>query len=134
MKAAIQILQDEITPNTLGIFWITESGLSKETPLFREFDYFTNGQISNFLKTSGDRESSFSKNIFIQKNFGEDSFICHLRDHNEDRKESLKQLKSLVDAVKTERNQLIIINKSKHDYEKDIRDLYPKAVVRELNI
>ncbi len=134
MKSTIQILQDEITPNTLGIFWITESELSKETPLFREFDYFTNGQISNFLKMAAERENVFSKNIFIQKNFGEDSFICHLKNENEDRKESLKQLKSLVDAVKTERNQLIIINKSKHDYEHEIRNLYPKAEIRELNL
>lgn len=134
MKSSIQILQDEITPNTLGVFWITPTPLSKETPLIREFDYFTNGQISNFLKAESPELKKFSKNIFIQKNFGEDSFVCHLQDISSERSESLKQLKSLIDSVKTERNELVVINTTEHNYSGELEKLYPKSVIRTLKI
>lgn len=133
MKSTIQTLQDEITHNTLGIFWITESPLTKETLLVQEFDYFTNGQISNFLK-AGQTNSNFTKNIFIQKNFGEDSFICHLQDKENDRKESLLQLKSLVDAISTERNELILVNLSSYNYSAVLEKLYPAALIKTLKL
>ncbi|MCK5884835.1 MAG: hypothetical protein KAG61_14185 [Bacteriovoracaceae bacterium] len=134
MKSAIQILQDEITPYTLGVFWITPSPLTKDTPLTREFDYFTNGQISNFLKTKSPEEKKFTKNIFIQKSFGEDTFICHLQDVLSERAESLMQLKSLIDSVKTERNELVLINTTSHDYSLELKKLYPKLTIRCIKI
>lgn len=130
----IQKFLDTVDSTVLGIFWITDSPLSPNLPQIKEMDYLSNGQLSQHFKRDQGVASLHSKNIFIQKSFGQDFFICHLHHNPAEVKDSMNQIKSLVENVHSSRKKLLLLNCTSYDYLKTITSLFSHSEIVEFSV
>ncbi len=106
MKNDLQTLQDQITPEILGIFWITNEKLTDHPRPFHAIDYFLDGILTN-----ASLEKTNSKNFFITRNFDQAFFVGHLQNNNPDLQKEIKEIMTLVRAFKTSLKNILVRNK-----------------------
>jgi len=120
-KSSIEILQDAITPDVLGVFWLTEDKLLNKPAPFSTLDYFLDGLLTSFYQKrkglSENREEVSRKNFFISRNFGGPFFVWHLETSHKELKEELKNLMEMAKKMNTagKRSLLVLNNKQKKD-------------------
>lgn len=130
----IQELLDRVDSSVLGVFWITQAALTPDLPLASEMDYLSNCQLSQYFKRTQGIASAQHNNIFIQKSFGQDFFICHLHQPPQEEDSALEQIQSLVSGLKSNKNKLIVISDTKSDYRLLIANKFPHLTVDQFSL
>lgn len=102
MKANIQKLQDAISPEAIGIIWITKELLCSTPKPFYSLDYFLDGQLSQY--NSRNKDNKHIRTAFFTKNFDHKFFVFHSTDKNIDEVFNLAKNKEKIN------NKIIIVD------------------------
>ncbi len=102
-------LQDHIKTNTAGIIWITKEKLSHKLNLYNDLNYFFNGLITQYLKTSKNKEKNDGINFFISNNFNDSFFLGHLTIQTNNLQDYLKNLILLINNKNWENMDEILV-------------------------
>ena len=65
-------LTEQITPEFLGIIWVTKDQLNKRPKYFDQIDYLFNG-----LLTHSNLAAPHKKSIYMGKSYGRPFFLAH---------------------------------------------------------
>jgi hypothetical protein len=121
------ILKAALTPQVLGLFWITSTNLSQFPSPFLEMDYFLDGLLTRYIQQRQNRKKQTleEKNFFVSESFGTPFFVAHLKDHESVLKE-LEELMELIKPLAREGKRKILLLDKNHNHlaalEKDYRD------------
>lgn len=126
---SIQKMLDAVDARVLGVFWITKEPLSPTLPLAKEVDYLSNSQLAQYYIRSHGVATMQQSNIFIQKSFGEDFFICHLHQPINAEESAVKQIKALIQGIKSQRKKMIVIDNTERNYQQLISKEFPELEV-----
>lgn len=122
-----KILIDLVTPEVMGVFWITKSPLRRSLAGFDQLNYLFDGLISQFV--ASEEVSEKRANIFFTENFNQTIFLAHLNisgiSHSEIAGEIDEQI-ALIQANAKGRKRLLVIQDSDSDWDQQLNKRYPQ--------
>jgi hypothetical protein len=115
LKHSIEHLSKNLSADTFGIVWLTDSTLNYDTPGVYEFNYLLDGIL---LKRIAQNETlpveQRKSNFFLGQSFGKPIFISHvLVEHKNDLKLSFNHLDTALPLIE-EGSKIQIFNRSKN--------------------
>ena len=126
MNKNIQILQDTITPEITGIFWITSTPLTDRPKPFEAIDYFLDGLLTQYVKHVTDQVTdSNTKNFFACENFGKQFFVGHLLRDSKNIEHDFREIISLTKALDRTEKQVAVIDFESDKYIQILKSKYP---------
>ena len=121
-------LIDLISPNTLGILWITEKNPQKNEDIYIQIDYILDSLLTKSAEEFLSKTRDHSKNnVFISENFGEKIFFCHFL--GKEKSVALKQVNDVINLFSKDRElkkNVLIINQSKISITKECTKKFPQ--------
>lgn len=139
MNNSIEYLSKNISSDTSGIIWLTDTPLSYDMPGVFEFNYLLDGIL---LKRIAENENlpleKRKSNFFLGQNFGEVIFISHVLIENKKDLEIVYQhLVTALPLIENE-NKIKIFNRSKNTANtnvlKEFSNRYKELSFEHLNI
>jgi hypothetical protein len=109
-----QILQDSITPEVLGIFWLTDSCLTERPHLFNELDYFCNGLLTRYQTETNNAQK---KNFFVSKSYGAPLFLGQFQNSSNIEQEDFNQFMYLSKSLNSDKKTILLINLENTKYQ-----------------
>ena len=120
MKNDMDILQESITFNVMGVLWITKENLMEYPRPFHSLDYFFDGLLMNYHQH---RQDYFSKdkniNFFISNHFDTFFFMGHVQWGQENPRQNLHKLLEHMQSFKKKKGPLLTLDFSDenlHEY------------------
>ena len=105
-----QQIQSHLTPQTLGVLWLTNGQMAFENKPFVQLDYLFDGVLTKFLN---DNEMANNSSFFIGNQFGKPFFLGQ-SDYNDEKFESsLAGFLTLMKPKAEERQKILVINHEK---------------------
>lgn len=118
MKTDIQKLLDAITPDVLGVFWLTSTELHTRPRPFDALNYVLNGLLSEYChnkdiiekdeKTLNVNSDSKYKNFFSSNNYGAPFFVAHLKENVSLVEQDFINLMTLAQTLKKQNKTTIL--------------------------
>ena len=71
-------IKDYISPQTLGILWLSDRSLLEFSDYFYELDYLLDGLLTNYHHQIAKDRKTTDKNFFVSQSFGGPFFLGHL--------------------------------------------------------
>lgn len=142
MNLGIKHLSKNITPETVGIIWLTDESLNYQSPGIYEFNYLLDGivfkSLDNKLEKIKEENNKLKTNFFLGENFGTPLFIGHVV------VEGKEDIKKMYDHIKISENflkddsKIYIYNRSKNTANQNILKIlsekYNQIIFENLNI
>lgn len=118
-------LVDLVTPETIGLFWITNSSLNRELKGFEEINYLFDGLISQFL--FGQSVVEKRANIFFTDNFSKTLFLAHITAEGASKSEiagDIDEQVALIQSNMQGRIKILILQDTTHDWAAELSKRY----------
>ena len=133
MNQQLKIVNDQFTPEIIGLIWISNDELSLNLKGFEEFNYLFDGLLSLFLYgEESNKNLKNDTNIFFTKNFDHHLFIIHLKFNNQ-LSESLKKQMNLIEKNNNfGRKTILVYNQTSLNLQSTLEKDYPNFVFKNL--
>jgi hypothetical protein len=112
-------IQDLVTPDIMGILWITPENLMEKPAPFNSFDYLLDGLLTGHYQRKKDApmvDEIDSMNFFVTRNFDRPFFIGHIYAMLGNVQQKLDQLMTLASPLRKSRNKVLLINSTGEDH------------------
>ena len=130
MKEDIEQLQQEITHQTMGIFWISQKKLTQRPRPFHALDYFLDGLLFNYCERKTSQNEG--KNFFVSSHFDVPFFVGHF-DMGQDRPRNiLDDLMGLAKPFKISGGLVLVLDFSGQNFFNYLSSKYDKFKFKEL--
>lgn len=116
---------DHVTPDIIGIFWITTSALDRKLAGFDQFNYLFDGLLSQFIY--GENVSEKRANLFFTKNFGQSLFLAHLKTEGASKSELAGEIDeqiALIQSGANSRKRILVLHDSSSDWFAELQKRY----------
>jgi hypothetical protein len=126
---SLKMIIDQIRPDILGLFWITDRELSRELVGFDEFNYLFDGLISQYLY--GQKESSThfdleKPNFFFNYNFNQKIFLAHIKMNSRIAGTLDEHIAIVMENKRTDSKKILLFNTTSKDVGSDLINRYPQ--------
>lgn len=125
---------DQITPDVLGIIWLTRDPLDRDLIEFDVFNYLFDGLISEFLYGQAN-DVQRNSNIFFTKQFGEHIFLSHLKTQDLTKSEISSDIDEQIALIKDrtqEKRVILVFDKTNDNWLPELSKRYAQFEFREL--
>jgi len=109
LEKELSVIQLVITPEVLGLFWLTNDDLIKKPKYFHSIDYLLDGLLTNYLNIEQQNEFSRQKKFFVSSSFGHPFFVSHIHLGSTDIQEELIEIMNIATPLKRIEHQKIVI-------------------------
>ena len=133
MNQQLRIINDQFTPEIVGVLWISDNELSLNLKGFEEFNYLFDGLLSQYLYGEESKNNlKTDTNVFFTKNFNHHIFLIHLKsDHKIP--DSLNQQLNLIEKNNNNgRKTILVFNQTDLKLETALEKDYPSFIFRNL--
>ena len=139
MNTEIEHLSKNISPNTAGIIWLTDSYLDFKSPGVYEFNYLLDGILLEQIALNKEMDHNEKKvNFFLGNSFGSPLFVSHTVIESKDDLESMYKGLTTASPIIKEGAHIHIFNKSKNTANinvlKELSQRYKEYKFLNLNI
>lgn len=124
MKEDIEQLQQVITYQTMGVFWISQKKLVQCPRPFYALDYFLDGLLLNYCLKKTSQQEMEDKSFFVSNHFGTPFFLGHFDTFQDRSKEILDHLMRLVRPFKTRGASILVLDFSRQGLCKYLSSKY----------
>ncbi len=124
-KIDASLLIDQVTPEIIGIFWLTTQPLDRSLQGFDQLNYLFDGLLSQFL--FGENVVEKRANIFFTDNFSKTLFLAHLKIEGASKSEisgDIDEQIALIQANMQGRTKILVIQDTKVDWMSDLTKRY----------
>lgn len=118
-------LADMVTPEIIGLFWITAAPLSRELSSFDQLNYLFDGLLSQMIY--GESSSKSRANIFFTDNFNQTLFLAHLNTEGSSKSEisgEIDEQVALIQSNAVQRKKVLVLNSDKVDWVSELSKRY----------
>ncbi len=118
-------LADMVTPEIIGLFWITPAPLSRELASFDQLNYLFDGLLSQMIY--GESSSRSRANIFFTDNFNQTLFLAHLNTEGSSKSEiagEIDEQVALIQSNANDRRKVLVISSSHADWTAELSKRY----------
>ncbi|MBT3583716.1 MAG: hypothetical protein HN509_02315 [Halobacteriovoraceae bacterium] len=121
-------LQDLLTQEILGIFWVTKEQIKDFPRLYESMDYFMDGLLTKgSLVKEGDSSSSYpDKTFLLSEHFGAPFFIGHIEESVKKMDQHFAQFMDLVEGFKSDRKKILVIGQQGERLQSFLKKKYSK--------
>jgi hypothetical protein len=139
MNLGIKHLSQNITPDTVGIIWLTDEHLAYNTPGVYEFNYLLNGVlIKSLTQSTEESQVSQDSNFFLSTSFGNPLFVGHVVVQSKDDIKKMYSHLEIASHLIKENSQVFIFNRSKNtaniNIMKSLSEKFKELTFKNLNI
>lgn len=116
---------DHVTPDIIGIFWLTSEGLDRKLSGFDQFNYLFDGLLSQFIY--GENVSEKRANLFFTKNFGHSLFLAHLKTEGASKSELAGEIDeqiALIQSGANSRTKILVLQDTTSDWFAELQKRY----------
>lgn len=116
---------DHVTPDIIGIFWITNSALDRKLAGFDQFNYLFDGLLSQFIY--GENVSEKRANLFFTKNFDQSLFLAHLKTEGASKSELAGEIDeqiALIQSGANGRTKILVLQDTTNDWFAELHKRY----------
>jgi translation initiation factor IF-1 len=124
---------NHLTPEILGVFWVTDEDLVKRPQNFETFDYLLDGLLTCYYQNYKDNEISDGKNFFVTSSYNEQMFVGHLKNGKTILSE-IQDLMNVVKVLKSDKVKVLICNQTKDQIKKQVEKKYKNYEFIELDL
>lgn len=107
-------LSEAITPEYLGIIWVTPNSLHENPENFEQIDYFFNGLITRSMAQNPEDK----KGLFMGNSYGHSFFLAHFNENNPNFENELDQTLNMMAKQDIKSNKVLVISKRKFNFKK----------------
>ena len=107
-------LTEVITPDYLGIIWVTKEKLNEKPKIYKEIDYLFDGLITRSLTKS----SPTKKSLYMGKSYGHPFFLAHFEENNSDFNKDMEETIKMVSKLKTNSKNILVISEQKFNFKR----------------
>jgi len=116
---------DHVTPDIIGIFWITTNALDRTLVGFDQFNYLFDGLLSQFIY--GENVSEKRANLFFTHNFGHSLFLAHLKTEGASKSELAGEIDeqiALIQSGANGRTKILVMQDTSNDWLAELQKRY----------
>lgn len=99
-------LREIITPEYLGIIWVTHNSLNSRPPHYDNIDYFFDGLLTKTVNQPTDHKTAF----FLGKSFGKPFFLAHFEENNPVIKQEVENTLKMAQKIKSRSKKILVIS------------------------
>lgn len=129
------ILIDQVTPEIIGIFWLTSSSLDRSLTGFDQFNYLFDGLLSQFLY--GENVAEKRANIFFTDNFSKTLFLAHLKTEGASQSEisgDIDEQIALIQSNVQGRSKILVLQDTTNDWAMELQKRYVQFTFIKVNL
>lgn len=118
-------LTDLVTPEIVGIFWITTKPLDRSLRGFDQLNYLFDGLLSQFLY--GEEKADSRANLFFTDNFNKSFFLAHIKTQGASPSEisgEIDEQVALIQSNALNRNKVLVIQDTDFNWLPDLNKRY----------
>ncbi|RLA61898.1 MAG: hypothetical protein DRQ89_10380 [Epsilonproteobacteria bacterium] len=107
-------LTEAITPEYLGIIWVTKDQLLEKPEKFDQIDYLFNGLITKSMA----QNSSGKKGLFMGNSFGHPFFLAHFKEDAPNFEKEMNEAMEMIYKLGLKSNKVLVISEKKFNFKK----------------
>lgn len=106
-------LTEVITPEYLGIIWVTKDHINKRPNLFKDIDYLFDGLITRSI----DQNPPEKKALYMGKSYGHPFFLAHFEEDNPAFKKDIEETLQMLAGLNTNSKNILVISDRKFKFK-----------------
>ncbi len=129
------ILLDHVTPEVIGIFWLTSKPLDRALLGFDQLNYLFDGLLSQFIY--GENITDKRSNIFFTDNYSKTLFLAHIKTEGASPSELSGDIDEQIALVQSNiqgRFNILVVQDTTNDWLKELQKRYDQFTFIKINL
>ncbi|TDJ07365.1 MAG: hypothetical protein E2O68_03675 [Deltaproteobacteria bacterium] len=106
-------LTEAITPDYLGIIWVTKDKLNRMPKLFKQIDYLFEGLLTRSMAQNIPKK----KALYMGKSYGHPFFLAHFVENNPDFDRDMDETIKMVSKLNSSSKKILVISERKFNFK-----------------